>query len=84
MMEIVKILIEKGADVNAKNNEFWTPLHNLIHNYDHESLIEIVLLLIENGADIDARTSKGYLPIDFLKNYPGENRSEIERLLKRQ
>ncbi|MBO7244299.1 MAG: ankyrin repeat domain-containing protein [Alphaproteobacteria bacterium] len=45
---VAKILIEKGADVNAKDFEGKTPLSNFLMNND----FEIADLLLKNGADV--------------------------------
>lgn len=49
---VVKLLIEKGADVNAKNSQGHTPL--LYAVLDEGRNVNIAKLLIDNGADIDA------------------------------
>ena len=56
---IVSLLLEKGADVNAKNNDGWTPLHWASEN-GHEA---IVSLLLEKGADVNAKDNDGETPL---------------------
>lgn len=46
-LEIAKVLIEAGADINFKNNEGSTPLHIAAFFCN----TEIVKLLLDNGAD---------------------------------
>jgi ankyrin repeat protein len=46
----VKYLIEKGADVNAKNKSGWTALHFA----SSEGQLKIVQCLMEEGANINA------------------------------
>jgi hypothetical protein len=48
-----RLLIEKGAQVKAKERDGYTPLHYAAHN----GRIAIVRLLCDRGADIEARTS---------------------------
>ena len=43
-----RILIEHGTDVNAKNNDEWTPLHFAARN----GYLKMCELLIEHDADI--------------------------------
>ena len=50
--DIVKALIEKGADVNAINDRGVTPLHLAIVKKQPE---EVIKTLIENGADYNVK-----------------------------
>jgi hypothetical protein len=52
----VQRLLEKGADVEAKDGKGWTALLKAVHN-GHEAVVK---LLIENGADIKVRDGKGW------------------------
>jgi ankyrin repeat protein len=77
-VEIVKLLIEKGADVNAREivddkHKGETPLHLAVafdsvkfclSEYD---TLEIVKLLIEKGADVNAGTSEGFTPLQLAE-----------------
>jgi peptidoglycan/LPS O-acetylase OafA/YrhL len=58
--EIVELLIEAGADVNAKNRDGATPLHAAAFM----GQLEVAQLLLENGADISAKTYNGDTPLD--------------------
>lgn len=53
-IEIVKLLVERGADVN--NNDGWTALSYAYMKYS-ENWYEIAVYLIENGASLEYRTS---------------------------
>ncbi len=53
--EIAKILIENGADINAVDNEGWTPLMRS----SLSGSAEIVDLLLKNGAQAAAVNSEG-------------------------
>ena len=55
-IEVVKILIEKGANINAKNMVNVTPLHfaALNHHFD------IIEFLIKSNADISAKPDSGW------------------------
>lgn len=50
-MEVVKLLLERGADVHAKEKNDETPLH-VATGRGHT---EIVKLLLERGADVHAK-----------------------------
>ena len=58
--QIVELLIEKGADVNAVGKSETTPLH-LAAYWDHKDIAE---LLINNGADVNAEGKQGETPFD--------------------
>ena len=49
--EIVKILIEKGSDINALDYSLWTPLH---YSARYNNNAEVLQTLIEKGAEINA------------------------------
>lgn len=58
---ILELLLENGADVNAKNNKDSTPLHYAANNY----LASLATLLIKHGADVNAKTNCGNTPLHF-------------------
>jgi len=63
-LEIVRILIRNGANVNAENFNKKTPLHLLCEKSKHfEDSISIVNILIRNGCDINALDNNGKSPI---------------------
>jgi len=49
--EIIKLLISKGADVNARDDQGMTPIFN--------KEINLIILLVKAGADIRLQSSKG-------------------------
>ena len=55
-VEIVRLLLQNGAEVNAKSNRGWTPLHWTTVIFGH---IDILHLLVENGADLEAQSNEG-------------------------
>jgi len=75
-IEIVKLLIETGADINAKNNYGSTSLM-YASKIGHK---KIVLLLIEAGADINAKNNYGYTVLMFAT---ANNYKDIVALLKK-
>ncbi|MDC0307390.1 ankyrin repeat domain-containing protein [bacterium] len=59
--EIAELLIDKGADANAKDEKFGlTPLHNAAES----GRKEIAELLISKGADVNAKDTGGETPLD--------------------
>ncbi|MDQ7055680.1 MAG: ankyrin repeat domain-containing protein [Persephonella sp.] len=64
----VKELIEKGADVNARDKNNYTPLLRAVSRGN----LKIVKILVEYGADINAKEKFfGYTPIHIaaMKGY---------------
>ncbi len=71
----VKILLKKGADVNAKDETyFMTPLHYATV-YGHKEIVE---LLIEKGADVNAKDENDFTPLHYATVY---GHKEIVELL---
>ncbi|KAG7493522.1 phosphatase 1 regulatory inhibitor subunit 16B [Solea senegalensis] len=64
--EMVKILLDQGASVNAQDNELWTPLHAAA-TCGHAGLVKI---LITHGADLLAVNSDGNMPYDLCEDDP--------------
>lgn len=56
---IVRILVDKGANVHLMNSLGVTPLHCAAGN----GYTEMVKILLENGAEIDAKDSRGCTPL---------------------
>jgi ankyrin repeat protein len=66
---VVKILIEKGINVNIKDKDGNTPLHIALKNKDtlnYVAMKEIVGLLIQKGADINAIDKDGNTPLHVV------------------
>ena len=66
--DIARLLIDHGADVNAKAENDLTPLHTAAARGDLES----ARLLLEHGADINATTKDGKTPMAYAqeRNHP--------------
>ena len=59
--EVVKLLLEYKADINHKDKNGTTPLHDVVASSE-----EMVKLLISNGADVNARNKRGETPLHIL------------------
>ena len=61
-VDVARVLIDAGADLETKNNEQTTPLFNAAF-FGHS---EIVKLLLRAGADIDATDKSGTSLVDIM------------------
>lgn len=61
--EIVELLLDAGADVDAVQHGGWSALHSAAHNGDRET----AMLLTGRGADRTARASTGQTPADMAE-----------------
>jgi ankyrin repeat protein len=75
-MSRIQILIEMGADVNAKDKNKWG--HTPLHIASRDNHIEIAKLLIERGADVKAKDNDGWTPLHWASLH---NRIETAKLL---
>jgi len=64
-LAICRLLIDKGAQLEAKDDSGWTPLH-WAANRGH---VEIVRLLCDCGADIESHTNDGCRPLHWAAKY---------------
>ena len=55
-IEISRLLLQNGADVNAKSDDGSTPLHWAAEH----GQVDILHLLVENGADLEAQDNDGW------------------------
>ena len=75
--EILKYLLENGAQIDAKTKNGLTPLHYA----SHYGQLDIVKYLIEKGAQIEAKTTTGQIPLHLSAScsQPGVVRHLIEK-----
>ena len=66
-LEIIKL---SGADINARNNKGFTPLHIACRteyfNFNYSKDIYVSKWLVDNGADVNARDTKGNTPVFYV------------------
>jgi ankyrin repeat protein len=63
--ETLAMLLARGADVHAKQQQDFTPLHGAASRGD----VAIAELLLAHGADRDARSADGMTPADVARKY---------------
>ena len=76
-VEISKLLVRRGADVNHRYEGGVSPLMEASQNGN----LELVRFLLENGADPNAKTGDGKTPLSFAKE---KNHGEVIEALKRR
>ncbi len=54
---MVRLLIDRGADVNARGDFGQTPLHFAVRDGGHKA-VEIVAMLVQAGADVSAKDDR--------------------------
>lgn len=79
-LEIISLLIEKGADVNIKNDNSDSALYSAAYHLREDERYEIMKILLENGADINAKNGDGLTALHLVA-LNGTYR-EIDLLLK--
>ena len=63
-VELVQLLVNNKAKVNATTNVGFTPLHYLIAKFPHaENFMAIADILLAAGANINAKDQKGFTPL---------------------
>ena len=58
-MELVRLLVEQGADATAQDEHGWTPLHQT----SERGHVEPAGFLVEQGADVTDQAKDGWTPL---------------------
>jgi len=61
-VDVVKLLIDKGADVNSENIAHETALFNACYKAN----LEMVRILVDNGAEVNAKIKDGQTPLFYI------------------
>jgi hypothetical protein len=73
-MDVVKELIERGADVNVRHRvDGTTPLHWACISYRAagDRITRLVRMLIDAGADVNAKDRRGSTPLRYAAEFNG-------------
>ena len=71
------LLINAGADVNAKNNDGCTPLYDTVVCWEEtKRRVDFARFLIAKGAEVRVRNKFGETPLHFAATGSGEVRSD--------
>ena len=70
-LEMVRVLLDYKADVNARNVHDMTPIHESprgsqsldVHHHSPQMLVDIARLVLEHGADVNAQARDGWTPL---------------------
>ncbi|KAH9169145.1 ankyrin repeat-containing domain protein [Lactarius sanguifluus] len=76
-VDAVQFLLRRGANVNAVEEHFWTPLHIAAER----GCLKVAQMLLEHGAEVDCRNDKGQTPLHLVSyrksgDYEGEREGE--------
>ena len=63
--ELVRLLIQEGADVNAQDEDGESPLHGAMARSDN---YDVARILIENGADLTSKAADAKTPLHSIYN----------------
>ena len=77
--EVLKALLEAGADVNAKNKDGVTPLMPAAGSNPNP---EVLKALLEAGADAKAKNNEGKTALDYARMNEKLKDTEALRLLE--
>jgi ankyrin repeat protein len=76
--DVAELLLGKGAEVNAKNQDGITPLYMAARSGNKY----VTKLLLAHGADVNARVNKGMTPLSEALIGPLAFRKEVSELLR--
>ncbi len=84
LIGLVEDILNKKANVNAKDDAKNTPLHVLMQNKDvsSENLIRLTKMLIEAGADINAQNNFKNTPLHILVQAEGVDHQAKQEMIR--
>lgn len=82
-VEVITLLLEADADVNAASPEGVTPIMlAMLNPAKRKDAIQLVELFTEYGADINAKDNQGWTPLLYAARYNPTEPSMISELLQ--
>ena len=87
ILEKIKFLIDKGADVNVKDNgggySVLEKTIDILNTQHWELVLEIVKLLVDNGANINAKDKNGNTALTYAKRKGNKGKEIVKFLMSR-
>ncbi len=80
--EIMKLLIDAGAEIDAADDCDMTPLAHCAHSYGSEEHLACMRLLIEAGADINKQEFRGIPPIYWASSSASGEKGQLAMLIE--
>jgi ankyrin len=77
-VRVAQLLLDRGADINTRRKDDWTPLH--LASYFGNA--EIVQLLIDHGAEVDVMDDFGKTPLHDVSNGKYESQEDGVRVAR--
>lgn len=81
----VEVLVQHGADIEARTQDGWTPLHLAVDSEIDGArqtggplTFKVVKRLVQLGADVNALTETGIAPGDIAGEYGADERAQFE------
>jgi ankyrin repeat protein len=77
---MVKFLVDNNADINAQDNEGWTPLHAAVSVGN----LDVAKYLISKGASLSMCNNDNDLPIDLCDSSNAQMKDYLDEEMRRQ
>jgi len=81
--KVVKMLLDKGADVNHVDETGRSPLLWALTPISHDNRLEVLPLLLMRGADVDVENKEGLTPIQIVEGRGGETAGTLVAMLRK-
>jgi ankyrin repeat protein len=82
-VEVVRLLLHYGADVNAVDDSGWSALHQAANSASTVGAAQVVRMLLEAGADANAINQEGETPLNYaVTETDGDTLSVVTTLLE--